>query len=116
MVTVFRVEGRANQRLMTGAGGQSTVEGNQTLFLNFGDESRAMQFLGQRLEQGMTDAAVKSFKVPKSFADEIAESAVPERLGRSFPNSPIIVDQTKAANQFGLRKPQIEKLRQVMRQ
>jgi RHS repeat-associated protein len=113
-VTVFRVEGQANQRLMTGPGGALTVDGNQTLFLNFGCSGRAMEFLEQRLQQGHTDSAIKSFEVPRSFADEIANSAVPERLGRTFPDAPIMVDTTKASNQFGLRKPQIEALRNLL--
>lgn len=113
-VTVFRVEGQANQRLMTGPGGALTVEGNQTLFLNFGRSGRAMEFLEQRLQQGHTDSVIKSFEVPRSFADKVASSAVTERLGRSFPDAPIIVDTTKASNQFGLRKPQIEALRNLL--
>jgi RHS repeat-associated protein len=112
--TVFRVEGRANQRLVTGAGGGLTVEGDQTLFLNFGHGGRAMEFLGQRLEQGHADTVIKSFEVPKSFADKIAQSAVPERLGRLFPDAPIIVDTTRAPGQFGLRKPQIDTLRTLL--
>jgi RHS repeat-associated protein len=114
LVKVFRVEGRANQRLLTGPGGALTVEGSQTLFLNFGNEARALDFLGQRLAQGRSDSVIKSFQVPRSFLDDLARTAVPERLGRMFPDSPIIVDTTRASNQFGLRPPQIEALRRLL--
>jgi hypothetical protein len=72
---------------------------------------RAQEFLAKRIQQNMEGVTVKSFEVPQSFLDDLRAAAVPERLARQFPENPFIVDLTKAADQFGLRLPQIEKLR-----
>jgi hypothetical protein len=100
--------------LFIGAGGEVGVGGNNTLFLNFGDAARAESFLAKRLGQGFSDSTIKSFQVPSSFVDDLARSAVPENLARQFPNSPLVVDAAKAANQFGLRPAQIEALRRAI--
>jgi filamentous hemagglutinin len=82
--------------------------------LNFGDAARAEEFLAKRVAQGLEGATIKSFEVPASFAEGVARKAVPEALARQFPNSPLLVDTTKAANQFGLRAPQIEELKKFI--
>jgi RHS repeat-associated protein len=112
--TAFRVEGATNQRLFIGVGGEVRISGSNTLFLNFGDAARAESFLVKRLGQGFSDSTIKSFQVPTSFVDDLAESAVPENLARQFPNSPLVVDVGKAANQFGLRPAQIEALQKAI--
>ena len=106
----FRVEGAANQRIAIDAAGNVAAQGDNALFLNFGDASRAQSFLGQRLGQGFDDSVIRAFDVPTSFVDDLGRSAVPESLARQFPTSPFLVDTTKAANQFGLRVPQIQSL------
>ena len=58
----------------------------------------------------MQDVTIKSFQVEKSFYDSIKNSAVPERVARLNPGSPIMVDPTKAANQFGIRPNQFPDL------
>jgi hypothetical protein len=64
------------------------------------------------VEQRLPDARIKSFKVPRNFLNEIRTSAVDESLAKkSFPDRPFRVDVTKAPDQFGLRKPQIQTLR-----
>jgi hypothetical protein len=84
------------------------------LFLNFGDKARAEQFLATRLQQGMPSAQMKSFEVPQSFLNDLRASAVPESMAKQFPGRPLLVDPTKAADQFGLRPDQIEALRQAI--
>ena len=86
------------------------------LFLNFGDKARAEEFLVKRLSQGMPSAQIKTFEVPQSFLEELKAAAVPESMAKQFPNSPLIVDPTKAANQFGLRPEQIEALKKAATQ
>lgn len=44
-VTVYHVEGAPNTRLLIGDNGQVTVTGSTTLYLNFGDKARALDFL-----------------------------------------------------------------------
>lgn len=41
-VTVFRVEGPANARVIIGEGGQVAIQGEKTLFLNFGSKAGAL--------------------------------------------------------------------------
>jgi hypothetical protein len=114
-VRVFRVEGAPNARIAIGEGGTVAVaNGDQMLFLNFGDKARAEAFLAKRLQQGMPGATAKSFEVPTSFLDELRASAVPEALAGQNPGSPIIVDVTKAADQIGLRSEQIEVLKKAI--
>jgi hypothetical protein len=114
LTTVYRVEGTVNQRLAIDATGNVSIQGQNMLFLNFGDAARAEQFLATRVTQGMEGATMKSFQVQTSFFNELKASGVPESMARQFPDSPIVVDATKAANQFGLRPPQIEALKSVI--
>jgi filamentous hemagglutinin len=102
---VYRVEGLANARIIIGANGEVAILGDTMLFLNFGSRARAEEFLARRLAQGMEGAGFKSFVVPRSFLDELREAAVPESMAKQCPGSPIIVDPSKAPDQFGLRPP-----------
>lgn len=115
-VTVYRVEGLPNTRIFVGAGGRVAIIGDDPdmLFLNFGDAKQAQYWLDKRLGQNMPGAALKSFEVPRSFLEELRDAAVPQRLGRQFPDRPQIVDPTKAADQFGLQPQQIEALRRAV--
>jgi len=110
-VRVYRVEGTPNTRLILGESGEMVIQGDKTLFLNFGSRARAEEFLAQKIAQGMPGATIKSFEVPKSFLDQMKAVAVPEARGTLNPGRPIIVDITKAPNQLGLRKEQIELLK-----
>jgi hypothetical protein len=121
-VTVFRVEGAGNQRLFIDADGNVAIPevlankgrgAERNLYLNFGDGARAQEFLQQRLQQ-FPDNTIKTFQVPKSFADELRATAVKE-VDRPFnPSSPVIADPTKAANQYGLSQQQIQQLRNAI--
>lgn len=108
--TVYRVEGLPNTRVIIGDGGQVSVQGDQMLFVNFGDKARAEQFLATRVQQGMPGAQMKSFQVTQSFVADLQQAAVPESMAKQFPGSPLLVDPTKAPNQFGLRPEQIKAL------
>jgi YD repeat-containing protein len=117
-VTAFRVEGAGNQRLFIDANGNVQVPevltrsgAERNLYLNFGDEARAQEFLQQRLAQ-FPDDTIKSFQVPQSFVDELRADAVSELERSLYPTRPVIADPTKAANQFGLTEQQIQRLRQ----
>jgi hypothetical protein len=100
---VYRVEGPGNTRLDISPSGNVTAKGDNMLFLNFGDEARAQQFLQQRLaDPRYTGSEIKSFDVPTSFVDEVRAASVPERLGGSYPDAARLVDPTKAADQYGL--------------
>ena len=113
-ITVYRVEGSPNTRISIGDDGSVAIQGEQTLFLNFGSKQRAIDFLNKRIEQGMPAPEIKSFQVTKQFFEDLKASAVPESLARQNPGSPILVDPTKAANQFGLRPEQIDALRNAI--
>jgi len=110
-VRVFRVEGKVNERITIGENGEVAIEGNgKVLYLNFGKEDRAIKFLAQRIEGGMTDATIKSFEVHKSYLDKIRDTAVNQSEAKQFPNRPFICDPTKADDQFGIRPEQIDGL------
>jgi len=100
---VFRVESPGNARLSIGPAGEVGVKGDGMLFLNFGDEGRALAFQQRRLAQGYAGTVVKTFDVPTSYVDELRAAAVPESMARSSPSSPLVVDVNQAADQFGLR-------------
>jgi filamentous hemagglutinin len=110
-ITVYRVEGIPNTRISIDEVGTVAIQGEQTLFLNFGSKERAVEFLNKRIDQGMASPEIKSFEVTKKFFDDIKSTAVPESLARQNPGSPILVDPTKAANQFGIRVDQFDSLR-----
>ena len=116
VVRVFRVEGAPNARIVIGASGEVAIQGEKTLFLNFGDKARAEAFLAQRIKQGMSGTTIKSFQVPQSALTELQQSAVLESQVAANPGAPILVDVTKAPNQFGLRAQQIQRLQQQILQ
>ena len=83
----------------------------EMLFVNLGERDRGIQFLKQKVfkpdgsGQFMTNPAIKSFNVPKEFADSIRSSAIPEDGARKKdPNQllPRRVDEKVAEDQFGL--------------
>jgi hypothetical protein len=96
-----------------GEGGSVAAQGENTLFLNFGQQARAESFLARRLAQGYEGTAIKSFEVPTSFVDRLRASSVLESEAHLFPNAPLRVD-LKFADQFGLRAQQIQELQQAI--
>ncbi|HEY4468769.1 MAG TPA: hemagglutinin repeat-containing protein [Klebsiella sp.] len=109
-VTVYRVEGTPNTRVLIGENGQVTITGDTTLYLNFGDKARAQEFLQKRISQNMEGATVKTFDVPKSVLDDLRKNAVSESEVKLYPNRPIIADPTKAPDQYGIRPDKIKDL------
>jgi RHS repeat-associated protein len=113
-VTVYRVEGSQNERIIIGEDGQVSVQGDGMLHLNFGNTARAEQWLAKDLRQQWPGAQMKSFQVPQSFLTDLRENAVPQSMGRLFPTRPQLVDTTKAPDQFGLQPAQIQGLRNAI--
>ncbi|OOF45190.1 hypothetical protein BKK52_12825 [Rodentibacter trehalosifermentans] len=113
-VTVYRVEGSPNQRLIIDDAGGVIITGDTTLYLNFGSKKRAVEYLQQKIDKELPNAEIKRFSVPREFRNEIADIAVSEKnVGILDPNKrlPVIADPTKADYQYGLRKEQIELLK-----
>lgn len=105
---VFRVEGPGNARLSLDVVGNVRIKGDQTLFLNFGDEARAQQFLSKRLAQGYEGTAIKSFDVPNSYVEGLRSRAVPESMARG--SSVFQVDTSATSGSFGVRSSEFEGL------
>lgn len=112
-MTVFRVESPGNARLIIGAEGSVSTQGGNTLFLNFGQEARAIAFRDRRIAQGFEGTVIKSFEVPTRHLEKLRASSVLESEAVHFPGAPLRVD-LKTADQFGLRSKQIEELQQAI--
>jgi YD repeat-containing protein len=104
---VYRVEGRGNERVRIVGDGEVLIRNaDRNLFLNFGQPERAADFLQTRLAQGFPDV-IKSFDVQSEFVDWLRANAVPEIEARANPGAPLVVDTTKAVDQYMLRPAQI---------
>ena len=80
------------------------------LFLNFGEEARAQEFLAQKVAGGLPGATVKSFEVDAGMLERLQSEAVPQSFGKLYPDRPQLVDITKAPNQFGIPSNYFEDL------
>jgi hypothetical protein len=110
-IDVFRVEGSSNARILIDGGGNVSIpDTNRMLFLNFGQPARASEFLTKKVAERLPGATIKSFKVPERFLYGLRGQAVPEAFASQFPGRPLIVDATRAPDQFGLRSGQIREL------
>ena len=112
LTRVYRVEETAFARLHIDVAGNVAIKGDAMLFLNFGDEARAQEFLAQRLEQGRQGVVLKFFDVPTSYAADVASRAVPESMGRGA--SVIWVDMTKTESSYGLRSTEFPGLQRAI--
>ncbi|MGJ0482493.1 hemagglutinin repeat-containing protein [Pantoea agglomerans] len=112
-VTVYRVEGTPNTRVLIGDNGQVSITGSTTLYLNFGDKARALDFFEKRVAQNMDGAAIKTFEVPHSVLDDLRNTAVKESVARLPENKgkPVIADPTKAKDQYGVRPEKMEEFK-----
>jgi len=111
-VTVYRVEGSPNTRILIGDNGQVSITGSTTLYLNFGDKARALEFFEKRGTQNMDGATIKTFEVPHSVLDDLRNTAVKESVARLPENKgkPVIADPTKAKDQYGIRPEKLKEL------
>ena len=118
---VYRVEGAGNQRLVIDSAGRvdipivTNTQGRElTLFLNFGHEERAQQFLQVRRSQGHLDDVIKSFEVSEAFLQKLRQEAILESEVAQFGRMrPVRID-IEFPDQFGLRSQQIEALRNAI--
>ena len=107
--TVYRVEGAGNERVRIGANGNPLIrKANKPIFLNMGNRARAESFLQKRFDQGFGDTEIKSFDVRAEFVQRLRDNAVPESLAKDYPGNPLVVDTTKAADQYMLRPQHIK--------
>lgn len=115
-VTVYRVEGTPNTRVLIGANGEVNIQGKKaSLYLNFGDKARALEFYQQKLSQNMPGATIKTFRVPSGYLDKLRSLAIPEsEVGIFGKKLPVIADPTKADNQFGIRPNMIKELENMI--
>jgi hypothetical protein len=113
------VEGEGNKRVNIGADGRVDIPEVRTnkgrgpernLYVNFGDEARAKEFLTQRSQQ-FSDNTIKTFEVPRSYVESLNRTAVPESQRANNRDKPVIADPTKGNNQYGLSGEQINGLR-----
>lgn len=111
-VTVYRVEGAPNTRILIGDNGQVSITGSTTLYLNFGDKAWALEFFEKRGTQNMDGATIKTFEVPHSVLDDLRKTVVKESVARLPENKgkPVIADPTKAKNQYGIRPKKLKDL------
>jgi hypothetical protein len=111
-VTVYRVEGAPNTRILISETGDVIVQGRQALFLNFGSIERAEEYLAMKIQKGLPDAVIKSFEVPQGFLDALRSAGVTEAVANKSGNRgrPIVVDVTKAPDQYSLRRQWIDRL------
>jgi hypothetical protein len=101
--TIYRVQGgvlpnASRVRFQLGEAGRVTIAGDDMLFVNLGQEGRALEFLAKRGET----AELVRFDVTPEFAARLRAAAVPQRVGRQFPGRPQLVDPTRAPDQFGI--------------
>jgi hypothetical protein len=115
-VRAFRVEGTPNSRFaVDDFGNVSLTGGDQTIWLNFGQESRAADFLTRRIDQGLPGANLKSFDVDKTFVEMLRKEAVPEGRAKFSPTKPI-QSADPFPDQFGVRPEQFNDLMRAIRQ
>lgn len=102
---LFRVQGGGSKARFIVEGGVR-ISGEDMLFVNIGQEGRAIEFAAKRGD----DAVILKMKINKSFADKLRREAVPQNLGRLYPDRPQVVDPTKAIDQFGIPRNYFDEL------
>ncbi|MFD7261156.1 RHS repeat domain-containing protein [Streptomyces sp. NPDC059874] len=115
VVTVYRVEGPGNERVRILPGGFVTFRNTKkAIFLNFGVKSRAEDFVEKRHAQGFNDTVIKAFDVEKPFLEYLRANAVPEKMAKDHPSAPLVVDTTKAVDQYMLRPEHMKLMYEAM--
>jgi hypothetical protein len=114
--TVYRTQGgkipnASRHRILIDENGNITIIGDKMLYVTLDDIGHQVYFYNKR--GGATkEVEIVSFKIPKSLAEEIKQSAVPQDLGKGNTGKPQISDETKSANAYGLPKEYIEKIQE----
>jgi hypothetical protein len=108
---VFRVQGglvpnASKVRIKIDSNGIVSIVGDDMLFINVGQESRALEFLAKRGE----NASLVEFRVSNSFVEKLRNTAVEQRVGKANPGLPQKVDQTRAIDQFGIPSDMFDEL------
>lgn len=105
---LYRVQGGGSKLrfIYDEAKNSLNISGDDMLFINIGQEGRAMDFLAKRGDE----AVILKIKVNKSFTDKLRKDAVPQNQGRLHPGKPQMVDPTKAPDQFGVPKEYFDDL------
>jgi len=122
-ISVYRVESETanNVRLNIDASGEVQIPVINTsagvekrLWLNFGDEARAYEYLFQKLAQ-LSDFVLKTFEVPTSFATSVDAASISETQGGAITSDdPIQGDETRTQNSYGLPSSWITRIRAVI--
>ena len=74
------------------------IDGDSRLHVTFDDLGRAQAYVADN----RPGAHIIAFDIDPAFVSRVRENAVPQDLGRSFPDAPQIVDPTKTESSFGL--------------
>lgn len=107
---VYRVQGGGSQeRILVTPDGNIEIQGDNALFLNFNQQSRAFEFLARRGD----GAYIVTFDVNDEFLQFVRDMSVSEREARLFPDLPFRVD-TRFPDQFGLRSNLFDFLKEYM--
>jgi len=102
----YRVQGGdSKERLLVTLNGNIEIQGNGTLFLNFNQEIRALEFLARRGNHSY----IVRFAVKKDFLEFLRDTSVNEREARLYPDRPIRVD-THYLDQFGIHSNLFDEL------
>jgi RHS repeat-associated protein len=109
--TVFRVQGgvlpnASKVRFVLDDAGKIAIQGDDMLFINVNQQSRALEFLAKRGE----GANLCQFQIKPEFLDKLRRLAVDQRVGRQFPGRPQLVDPTRSPDQFGIPSSMFDEL------
>jgi uncharacterized protein YukE len=103
-VVVFRVEGDTNTRLVIDADRNVRFQGRDMLYVNVNQRTHAELYLAHKIRDGLPNARLKSFRVPKDEVAALRARTVAQSEARSDPRASHRVDETRAPDLFGLRR------------
>ncbi|MFZ4235746.1 RHS repeat-associated core domain-containing protein [Streptomyces murinus] len=112
VVKVYRVDGEGRYARIKISNGYPLIKNakKQVIYLNFGNDQRATSYLARRIDQhGNGSHRIITFQVDREYLNYLRDSAVPERMARKYPGSPLVVDR-KYSDQYGLRPEQTKML------
>ena len=102
----YRVQGgESKERILVTSNGNIEIQGKGMLFLNFNQETRALEFLARRGDRSY----MVRFAVESAFLGFLRDISVDEDKARLYPDRPIKVD-THYPDQFGIRSNLFDEL------